>query len=404
MHEVNQIYLVISPYFPKGTSAYFSFVYDQVMSLKRCSDYRIVVVNPDSDEDYVFDGIDVWGVKVPRFLGGYLPQLVGSLAAWRFLQVLRSHKLDCQRIAVVHGHLASSAKYCNAVKRVNPHVKTLLQFHDCDPFALLRMSPRFDFFGLKTCNMFSYHRAQMEKIDACVAVSRNVGEVAKNFPRQKVHADYEPMMRAMRKCQRCRPARLQHIIVLHTGVDERMFNAEARKAHKQDGVFTVGCVGRFIDLKDQQGLIRALSLIADRLGDWKLILVGGGKMLPKCKELASDLGIASHVEFVKNIEHADTAKVYGMLDLFVLPSYFEAFGCVYVEAAACGVPVMACEGQGIVDILNDHPERWVVRRRDPTDLAAKILGYYQNRYAQKLAEPLSIDYHIKRFLKEIRDF
>ena len=84
-------------------------------------------------------------------------------------------------------------------------------------------------------------------------------------------------------------------------------------------------------------------------------------------------------------------EVYHNVDLFVLPSYFEGFGCVFAEAAACGIPFMTCEGQGIEDlILPEEREIWLFPPKNADALAEKIRFYFSVRPKQSLTKEIEL--------------
>ena len=97
------------------------------------------------------------------------------------------------------------------------------------------------------------------------------------------------------------------------------------------------------------------------------------------------------------------ADYFRDLDLFVMPSYFEAFGCVYSEAFACGTPYIACEGQGIEDVI--YPEDrhlWLTKPKNSEDLADKILHFYRSHPTQRTSESVDIDVLVGKFLEEVQ--
>ena len=91
------------------------------------------------------------------------------------------------------------------------------------------------------------------------------------------------------------------------------------------------------------------------------------------------------------------------LDLFVLPSYWEAFGCVYTEAFACGVPFIAVKGQGISELLLDNDvNNWLIDKGDYKELSHLIENFIKTRPQQKLSQPIDIITLINAYLKYIQ--
>lgn len=170
-------------------------------------------------------------------------------------------------------------------------------------------------------------------------------------------------------------------------------------------------------MKDQETLIRAVGLLSEEgwpcrgvegVEEIRVVFIGSGPKLEYCKRLAHEIEekAAHHsststlnFDFRTEVLHEQLPDFYRSLDLFVLPSYFEGFGCVYTEAWACGVPFIACEGQGIEDLIAaEDREKWLCKPRDPVDLSEKIKYYIANRPQQKLTGPIAIDELVRRFV------
>ena len=164
--------------------------------------------------------------------------------------------------------------------------------------------------------------------------------------------------------------------------------------------FTIGCIGNFCDWKDQITLLRAVSALITRGVDNILVrMIGSGPLLKCCKQYVSANGLNACVSFENEVDHAKLPEFYHSLDLFVLPSYFEGFGCVFTEAYACGVPFITCEGQGMDDLIaKEERGKWLCKPKDPNDLANKISGYIKNRWEQKLAGPIEINTLVVNFI------
>ncbi len=164
----------------------------------------------------------------------------------------------------------------------------------------------------------------------------------------------------------------------------------------------MGCIANFGDWKDQITLLKALLLLKKREFSPKLRFVGSGQYLGLCSEFVKSHGLQDQVSFESEVDHTQLPDFYRSLDLFVLPSYFEGFGCVFTEAWACGTPFITCEGQGMDDlILSEERDLWLCKPMNPQDLAEKILFYYRNRPAQHLAGAVAIDVLVKRYVEEL---
>ena len=96
-------------------------------------------------------------------------------------------------------------------------------------------------------------------------------------------------------------------------------------------------------------LLRAVSLLQRK--DFVLHIGGDGILLDSFKSMAKDLGIDQICNFYGEISRSGISDFFSKLDLFVLPSRYETFGIVLIEAMACGLPVIATKCGGPEEIV-----------------------------------------------------
>ena len=131
-------------------------------------------------------------------------------------------------------------------------------------------------------------------------------------------------------------------------------------------------------------------------------MIGSGLEEEEYKKFVIENGLDNIVEFRKEVQHDRLPEIFNKFDLFVLPSYFEGFGCVFTEAAACGVPFMTCKGQGASEyVLPADVDQWTIKPLDYVDLADKICQYMEKRPIQKYVEEFDINYLIRNYLKQL---
>lgn len=103
--------------------------------------------------------------------------------------------------------------------------------------------------------------------------------------------------------------------------------------------------------KGYDKILEALPKLLKRNSKLVWVLGGKGDDLDRVKEKAKILGVADHCRFPGYIPDVELPDLYRSSDLFVLPSQKEGFGIVFLEAAACGLPVIAGNQDGSVDAL-----------------------------------------------------
>ena len=381
-----------------------------------------VFVSGDGD-DYEIEGIKVWRFKEKILKGYVLPLLFRKHNEQSFLAAVARAGVKIGDVAVCHGNTARFAIYPLALKRLNPKIKTLLHHHDLASFGLnLGVFHRCSFYNVF---LFRQMRTLHEQIDCHVFISEASRRSFLAAPDADwtVYEDYKAQMRGPRMFG-CRPARIRESVVLHNGVDVGLFGRvervecvdwEGEGINRVERVetcraFVIGCVGNFERLKDQMSLLEAVEILnrvervetcRERGGEGvKVVFVGSGPERVKCEAYANEKGL--DVEFRDEVRHEELPEFYRELDLFVLPSYFEGFGCVYAEAWSCGVPFIACEGQGIEDVISPEDRgKWLCKPRDARDLAKKIGAYIENRWEQKLTGPVDVDTLVAKFCDSV---
>lgn len=411
-----KVYIYVTPFFPSPMSWRGAYCLDFVKALKRALEvkvkdqgeqWKVVVFTEGDGTDY-----EVEGVKVHTFKAKYLPSNIFPFLFKKFNQqsflnkvkkVGEGEQWNVDDICVCHAHTANFAIYAEAMKKVNPKCKTLLHHHDLASFGL-------NFGRLRHCWLynliqFPILRRMHEKIDTHVFISEASRRSFLAAPDTSWtrYEDYKKQMRGLP----WRPAKIKDSVILHNGVDKKIFSRVERVERVE---FVIGCVGNFSELKDPLRLLKAVQILSTRSTSLhgkkiKVVFVGSGETLDECKRFAAENGL--DVEFKSEVKHEQLADFYRSLDLFVLPSTFEGFGCVYTEAHSCGVPFIACEGQGIDDIIPvEDRDKWLCKQRDPEDLAKKIGDYISRvergeRVEQRLTEDQDIDNLVGKFQKEL---
>ncbi|GAA0370571.1 hypothetical protein GCM10009541_11360 [Micromonospora gifhornensis] len=128
-------------------------------------------------------------------------------------------------------------------------------------------------------------------------------------------------------------------------------------------------VGNVDTNKNQETLLRAFAAIRDRWPAASWWVVGDGPERHRLEGLRDQLGHGDRIHFTGRIAPDEVAKVLGESDLFVLPSRTEAFGCVYLEAMAVGVPTLVSRSAGLAALVDD--DRYLHDPDDSRQLLAK---------------------------------
>lgn len=150
------------------------------------------------------------------------------------------------------------------------------------------------------------------------------------------------------------------------------------------------CISRLVERKGQDKLIEAMPHIVAAHPDARLLLVGVGPYRHRLVELAEKVGVADSVIFTGKVDFADLPAYYNSADVFAMPARtrgkgldVEGLGIVYLEAQACGVPVIAGDSGGAPETVIDGVTGVVVGGRDVGKLGVELVRLLGERDAAR---------------------
>ena len=205
-------------------------------------------------------------------------------------------------------------------------------------------------------------------------------------------------------------ADMDKVTIIPPGVDLERFapidKATAKERvgippHHQNLIFA----GRIEPLKGIDTLLKSICLIRShhpRLVDDVCVAIIGGDPwakspdaeMARLQQMRSDLGISDLVTFIGAKDQDVLPYYYAAAEVVIMPSHYESFGMVALEAMAMGTPVVASEVGGLAFLVQDGRNGYLVPSRDPEALAERIFELLTNplcrrqlgRYAQENAQ------------------
>jgi glycosyltransferase involved in cell wall biosynthesis len=140
--------------------------------------------------------------------------------------------------------------------------------------------------------------------------------------------------------------------------------------------YVVGSVGRLSEQKGYDVLLDAAAEVAKTDPEVHFVIVGDGIEAQALKQQASNLGLASRVIFTG--QRNDVEALLAIMDLFACSSRWEGLSTVLMEAMAAGVPIVATDIPGNLELLRDGENAWLCPMENPKALAEAILQAKQN--------------------------
>ncbi len=292
---------------------------DLVTGINR-SHFEPLVCSLRNSQSCFFDSFEAAGVKV--FQLGY-----GRLSPLKLFQLLRLIKKE--RVEIVHTHLTASriigvlAGKLSGVKKIVSHDHSGDEFLHKNPFLALYVLYPLDRFLMR----FTDYLFCVSKATALFNVD------LKRIPPEKVE-------------------------IVHNWIDAERFlfskrcRDELRKSWfiPEDSI-VVGSVGRLSEQKGFRYLIEAAPVILKKCPNAIFVIVGDGDERQTLEDLAVELNVRDRIYFQAFMP--DIEKAYSAFDFFVLPSIYEPFGLVVLEAMAAGVPVIAADVGGVPEIIQN---------------------------------------------------
>ncbi len=134
-------------------------------------------------------------------------------------------------------------------------------------------------------------------------------------------------------------------------------------------------VGRWLAAERYKGmdtLITALPRLLTQRPEVQLLFAGAGDDRAWLEDLAEQNGVNRHVHFLTGLSYSELAACYSACEIFALPSRGEGFGLVYLEAMACGKPVIGGLHGGAPEVIQDGVTGYLVPHGDPIQLATSL--------------------------------
>ncbi len=170
-------------------------------------------------------------------------------------------------------------------------------------------------------------------------------------------------------------------------------------------------VGRLSREKNLIFLLEAVGEILKARKDIILMLVGEGYQRAELEEKSRDLRIEKNVKFIGFIPHDKITPFYNMSDIFTMSSLSEIMPLVILEAQACGLPTVVLDDLAFHDTVFEGENGFLVKERDPSSFASKILGLLENKNlyrkfsgeAEHIAKGFSDEIQTKKLLEIYKD-
>lgn len=192
----------------------------------------------------------------------------------------------------------------------------------------------------------------------------------------------------------------EKVSILHNTFNPNQFQPAAKPAYlltrhhltlEQPVILTVGRLSASEQYKGYDQMIRAMVRIRSAIPNVHYIIVGKGDDQPRIEQLINQLQLQNCVTLAGFVPDGELCDYYNLCDVFAMPSKGEGFGIVYLEALACGKPVLGGNQDAAIDALCHGKLGALVDPNDIDDIAKTIVSILKRSYNHDLMyQPLAL--------------
>ena len=281
-----------------------------------------------------------------------------------FIWAARKIGKYCQKngINIIHSHLVNTDAVAVLVKKIfNRGIMLISTKHGYDERVLQDYDPATITKPDKTL-YYQISKYLQRSIDKNIAVSKGISDLYFNLGL----SDF-------------------HFPVLHHGVNISPFNPAEHKAECRRAEIQLVIVGRIVKFKGHHYLIKAMEQVVKEFPDCKLLILGEGSARKKLEAEIDILNLRKNIDFLGFQPHP--YSYISNSDIVILPSLFEPFGLVYIEAFALKVPVVAFDSAAGNEIMEHNVTALMAEKCNSRELAEKIIYLLHNKEERcRLAE------------------
>jgi teichuronic acid biosynthesis glycosyltransferase TuaC len=368
--------LMIAGYYPKPHNRVMGvWAHEQASVLKRRGN-NVIVISPTpwlprilksgkisrKINDWInvpiyenYDGVDVYNLRVPiwpqiRLLKEIYHNTPNVKAEISFISMNKKLEkiIKNEKIDVIHAH--------------GPSYEGLIAYKISKkyniPFCVTENSAWDPVFALNRKSLKQVYKMVFENACRIIPVSQLIKEDIIKFGKKH----------------------LEKMEIVHPGVDINKIvdiSIDRPREYKDNKILL--SVGALEERKGHAYLIDAIEKISKSYPKIKCLIIGSesteGESL-KSKIRAK--GLEDVIEIKGQLSHKDVLEYMSWCDIFILPSWFEAFGVVYAEAMSHGKPIIGVEGEGISDVIKNQVNGVLVPKKNAAKLAEEIRNLLDN--------------------------
>jgi len=185
-------------------------------------------------------------------------------------------------------------------------------------------------------------------------------------------------------------------IIVHYGIDLQLFKPSDKKIFERKTVISVGSL---TERKGHEYLLKAIKKVLEKNKNVDFLIVGKGSDEANLKKLTAKLNISNNVIFKDFIPNDELSRYYSSSEFFVLATLHEGFGNVFIEAMACGIPIVSTNIAAVPEAVDGGGI--LVETRNPDQLAEAMLKLLNDEDLRQELSKKALE-HARKFSIENR--
>ncbi|MCK5211440.1 glycosyltransferase family 4 protein [Candidatus Parcubacteria bacterium] len=338
-----------------------SIVFDIAAHLKKYKNIQITILAPHffgAKKEEVAAGVRIFRfqyffarLQTLCYQGGMLPNIkrnklnIFLLPFFAFFHLLALHQAIRKiRPQIIHAHWLMPQGFLALLYK-----KVFRQ-----DFKIICTSHGIDVFSLRGKCFVCLKQWLVKNLDGLTAVSEALkSELIRNYKADKVR-------------------------VIHNAVNIENFTPETRQRNNIPRPALI-FVGRLVEKKGVEYIIKAMPQIIKSYPACHLEIIGDGPKKQSLQKLSQTVSSESNIKFLGSVSHNNIPKYLAASDIFIGPSIVaknldtEGFGVVFIEAMACGLPIITTAVGGITDIIKNNENGFIVETKNEQAIADVVI-------------------------------
>ena len=303
-------------------------------------------------------------------------------------------KLDRKKFRVVVGYIYGQGTLAGEMRKAGANVVDLSRRGKVDPLLIIKIFLLIRKERIKVVHTHLVHATVAGRIAAKLAGVRSIVTTRHyayyhkrrglvNWMERKsatLNGRFVAVSDAVREYMQSREKyRPEKIMVIHNAVEPGLFHPAGGQDDPRKNSLLIGSVGRLHSSKGYDTLLKSMPEVIKEFPQAKLVIAGNGTEKDSLEGIRDQLGLSDKVTFLGIKTPEEIRALLRGISLFVMASNYEGFGLAAVEAMASGIPVVATNVGGLLEIVEEGKTGFLVPPDEPLALAHRIICLLKNR-------------------------